>query len=218
MPEFLLQAAAPLLQPLFTVLGSAVTALELVAFVLSVAMVIGNLRVRVWAWPLAIASSACYALLFAASRLYGEATLQLLFIALSFWGWLQWWRDVDGRGAPLTVGSLSARDAAIAVALTLAAWPLLGLLLARTTDTDVPYADALPTVASVLGQILLARKRIENWAVWLAVNIFSVGLFAYKGLLLTVVLYALFAVLSVAGWRAWQRLLMPAAGGAPAKA
>jgi nicotinamide mononucleotide transporter len=67
-------------------------------------------------------------------------------------------------------------------------------------------------VASVTGQWLLARKRVEAWAVWLAVNVFSVGLFAYKALWLTALLYAVFAVLSVAGWQAWRRL---AAAGPP---
>ena len=74
--------------------------------------------------------------------------------------------------------------------LTLAAWPLLGLVLQRYTDSDVPYLDALPTAGSVAGQFLLGRKLVENWLVWLAVNVFSVGLFAIKGLWLTALLYA----------------------------
>lgn len=207
MLESLLQAAAPLLTPLFSLAGSDVTALEVVAFALSVAMVIGNLRVRVWAWPLAIVASACYALLFAGSRLYGEAGLQIVFIALGAWGWLQWWRGTDTQGHSLVVGTMSPRARAVAGLATLAAWPLLGLALDHWTDTDVPFADALPTVGSVLGQILLARKRLENWGVWLAVNVFSVGLFVLKGLWLTAVLYTLFAALSVAGWRAWRARL-----------
>ena len=89
-------------------------------------------------------------------------------------------------------------------AAVLVAWPLLGALLRRFTDTDVPWWDALPTAGSVAGQWLLGRKYVENWLVWLAVNLVSIGLFAYKGLWLTVVLYALFALLSVAGWRAWR--------------
>ncbi|HZF79749.1 MAG TPA: nicotinamide riboside transporter PnuC, partial [Rubrivivax sp.] len=80
------------------------------------------------------------------------------------------------------------------------------LLLQRATDSDVPFLDALPTVASVTGQILLGRKLVENWPVWVAVNIVSVGLFVYKALWLTAILYGLFAVLAVVGWRAWGRL------------
>jgi nicotinamide mononucleotide transporter len=194
------------LAPLFTLLGSPVTALELVAFVLSLWMVVCNLRVNPLAWPLAIASSVLYGLLFANSRLYGEAGLQVLFVVLAAWGWWQWLRGTGGDGQPLRVHRLSARLRWQILLGTAAAWPAFGLLLQQATDSDVPYLDALPTVASVTGQLLLGRKLIENWAVWLFVNLVSIALFAVKGLWLTVVLYALFAALSVVGWRAWTRL------------
>lgn len=205
--DAVLQAARPLLAPAFTLLGSPVTVLELLAFVLGIAMVLCNLRVNPLGWPLAIASSLLYALLFADSKLYGEAGLQFVFIALAVWGWWQWKRGSVGQGEPLQVRRMGPGRRAIALAATLAAWPLLGMLLARTTDTDVPYLDALPTVASVTGQLLLGRKLLENWAVWGAVNVFSVGLFAYKGLWLTALLYAIFAALSWLGWRTWRRML-----------
>jgi nicotinamide mononucleotide transporter len=82
---------------------------------------------------------------------------------------------------------------------------VLGFALRRFTDTDVPFFDALPTAGSVAGQWLLGKQFVENWPVWLGVNLISVALFAYKGLWLTVLLYALFAVLSVVGWRAWKQ-------------
>jgi nicotinamide mononucleotide transporter len=207
--ETLLLAARPFLVPAFMLLGSPVTWLELVAFVLSLAMVGANLRVNAIGWPLAIIGSLLYALLFADSKLYGEAALQLVFIVLAFWGWWQWLRGQVPAGGELRVRTLTPRQRMLAVAATLAAWPALALLLTHTTDSDVPWLDALPTTASITGQLLLGRKFVENWATWLAVNVFSVGLFAYKGLTLTVVLYALFAVLSVLGWRAWQRQVAP---------
>jgi nicotinamide mononucleotide transporter len=203
--DTLLQQAAPLLAAAFTLWGSPVTWLEIVAFVLSVAMVLLNLRVNPLAWPLAIASSLLYALLFASSKLYGEASLQFVFVVVSVWGWWQWLRAPDVADAHTKVGWMRAGEIAVASAATAAAWPVLAWLLGRTTDSDVPWLDALPTVASITGQVLLGLKRVENWPVWLAVNIFSVGLFAYKGLWLTVLLYAVFALLSVIGWRAWRR-------------
>ena len=206
--------AAPWLAPAFTLWGSPITWLELVAVALSIAMVWCNLRVNVTGWPLAIAASALYGVLFASSRLYGEATLQLLFIVVAFWGWWQWLRGHGGDGQPLQVHRMSVRQIGWVAGLTLLAWPLLGLGLHHYTDTDVPYLDALPTAGSVAGQFLLGRKLIENWLVWLAVNVFSVGLFAIKGLWLTTLLYALFAALSVAGWRAWQAHMPAAAQGA----
>ena len=203
----LLIAARPLLAEAFSLWGSPVTWLEIVAFALSVWMVVCNMRVDPLGWPLAIASSLLYALLFASSRLYGEASLQLFFVVVAGWGWWQWLRGTGAGGAPLRVHTMTLRRRLVALGLTFAAWPLLGIALARGTDTDVPYLDALPTVASITGQFLLGRKLIENWAVWLAVNVFSLGLFAYKGLWLTLILYALFALMSVAGWRAWRQRL-----------
>jgi len=197
---------ASLLAPAFTLWASPISWLEIVAFVLSIAMVLCNFRVNPLAWPLAIVASALYGLLFASSRLYGEASLQLLFIMVAFWGWWQWLRGHGADGTPLRVHVLAPRARMAIGALTLAAWPLLGWLLDRHTDSDVPYLDALPTVGSIAGQFLLGRKLVENWPVWVAVNVVSVGLFAFKALWLTVILYGIFAVLALAGWRTWQRL------------
>ncbi len=194
------------LAPWFTLLGSPVTALEVLAFVLSLWMVACNLRVNPLGWPLAMASSMLYGVLFAQSKLYGEATLQLLFIVLAAWGWWQWLRGTGAQGVALRVHRLSPRHRLQILLATALAWPVVGALLQHATDSDVPYLDALPTVASVTGQILLGRKLLENWAVWLFVNLVSVALFAFKGLWLTVLLYALFAGLSVLGWQAWRRL------------
>ncbi len=193
----------------FTLWGSPVTWLEIVAFGLSLAMVGANMRVNVVGWPLAITSSLLYGLLFADSRLYGEASLQLFFVAVSLWGWWQWLRGKASDGSQLQVRWLTPHQRWAAALATLAAWPLLGLLLARATDSDVPFFDALPTVASVTGQLLLGRKFVETWPVWLGVNLVSVLLFAYKGLWLTVLLYGLFALLSVLGWRAWAKRAGP---------
>ena len=190
----------------FTAWGSPVSWLEVAAFVAALAMVLANLRVHPVAWPLAIFSSAAYAVLFAQYKLYGEAALQLMFIALALWGWWQWLRGTAADGDKLRVHQLPKRQRWQALAATLLAWPLLGLLLARSTDSDVPYLDALPTVASVTGQILLGRKLVENWPTWVAVNVISVALFVYKALWLTSLLYSLFALLALWGWRHWQRL------------
>lgn len=198
------------LSPAFTALGSPISWLELVAFVLAIWMVVCNMRVQVLAWPLALTSSLLYFLLFWSGKLYGEASLQLLFAALALWGWWQWLRGRTAEGDTLHVRTLGPKGRVTALLVTLAAWPLLGLFLQHRTDSPLPYWDALPTVASITGQWLLGRKYQENWPVWVMVNLVSIGLFALKGYWLTVVLYAVFVPMSVAGWRAWQRQLRPA--------
>jgi nicotinamide mononucleotide transporter len=198
-----------LLAVAFSAWGTPVTWLEIIAFGLSVAMVICNLRVTPVAWPLAILASLLYSVLFAASRLYGEATLQIFFAIIALWGWRQWLAGRLADGRALQVHWMTPRVAWTAALATLAGWPLLGLALSRWTDSDVPFLDALPTVGSVTGQIALGRKLVENWPIWIVVNLVSIALFAFKGLWLTVALYAVFVVLSVIGWRAWTRLAEP---------
>lgn len=182
-----------------------ISRLEAVASLLALAMVGFNLRVNPLGWPLAIASSALYALLFARSRLYGEAALQLVFIALSAWGWWQWLRGRDGSGQTLQVRHLKPAARWQLLGVTAVLWLAIGTLLDAWTDSDVPYGDALPTAGSLVGQWLLARKWVDNWPCWLVVNLLSMVLFAHKGLWLTVGLYGLFAVLSCVGWAAWSR-------------
>ena len=203
----LLDAAAPLLSSAFVFRGAPVTWLEIVAFGLAIAMVVCNIRVNVLGWPLAIVSSLLYFLLFWNSRLYGDASLQIFFALVAGWGWWQWLRGTDASGAVLRVRELGARGRWIALGALAIAWPATGLFLRRFTDTDVPWWDAFPTAGSVVGQWLLGRKYVENWLTWAVVNVVGVALFAYKGLWLTVVLYALFAAMSFVGWRAWRRLL-----------
>jgi len=202
----LLQSARPLLAPAFSLWGSPVTWLELLAFVLSLAMVVCNIRVNVVAWPLAIAASLLYFLLFWDNRLYGEAGLQIVFAMMAAWGWWQWQRGRQADGSALHVRHLSNRGRLGLLAAVALAWPLLGSLLHQATDSDVPWWDALPTVGSLAGQWLLGRKYVENWPVWVAVNAISIGLFAWKGLWLTVLLYALFLLMALWGWRAWRQL------------
>lgn len=201
----LASAWAALLAPAFFAFGSPISWLELVAFVLAVWMVICNMRVHLLAWPLAFISSLMYFALFLDGKLYGEAGLQLVFAALAVWGWWQWRFGRTVQGDALKVRRLGLAGLVKPVLLTLAAWPLLGLFLARHTDSPLPYWDAFPTVASLLGQWLLARKYVENWPTWIVVNTVSVVLFGLKGYWLTVILYAGFIPMSVIGWRAWRQ-------------
>jgi nicotinamide mononucleotide transporter len=206
------------LAPWFELWGAPVTRLEVVAVVLSLAMVVLNLRVNPWAWPLAIAASLLYGVLFHHYGLYGEAGLQLVFVVVSCWGWTQWLWGRDEHRQALVVRPLARSTWWWGLAFWMALWGLIGAFLDRYTDSSVPYWDALPTAGSLLGQWWLARKWIENWPVWLMVNVVSVALFAYKLMWLTAVLYGVFALLSVVGWVAWRRLHAQAVALGPAKA
>jgi nicotinamide mononucleotide transporter len=203
LPDFL----QPLFSEAFSAWGAAVTRVELMAVVLALAMVVCNIRVNPWGWPLAIVSSLLYFGLFWNSLLYGEAGLQVFFAVIAAWGWWQWLRGTQGDGGELRVRALGRMGRCRALIAMAIAWPVTGIFLASATDTDVAWWDAFPTAASVIGQWLLGRKYVETWFTWVVVNTVSVALFAYKGLWLTTVLYVIFIAMSVLGWRAWQRLV-----------
>ena len=197
-----------MLEPAFTFLGTAVTWLELIAFVLALANIACNGFEIHWGWLLTIVASALYVWLFYASKLYGEAGVNVFFAIAAVWGWWQWLR---GHRAHSDARLRIARLDGMGVALTAGAWAILwlacALLLRAITDSDVPWADGFVTAGSVVGTILLGRKFIENWPLWLMVNVASIALFVYKGLHLTVVLYVIFFLLAIWGWIGWTKRL-----------
>jgi nicotinamide mononucleotide transporter len=194
-----------MLETAFTLLGSAVTWLEAIAFVLALANIACNVFEIHWGWPLTIVASVLYAWLFYASKLYGEAGVNLFFAVAAIWGWWQWLRGkrVDMQG-PLRIATLDQRGLVIVMASWAMLWVACATLLRAVTDSDVAWADGFVTAGSVVGTVLLGRKFIENWPVWLVVNAASVALFAYKGLQLTVVLYVIFFLLAIWGWTGWR--------------
>lgn len=180
--------------------------LEASAFAMALAMVALNMRVHPAAWPLAIASSALYGVVFRESGLYANAALQLVFIGVAAWGWWQWLRGQGAGGGPLVVRTLGPEGRAIALGAVLLAWPATAFVLGRYTDSTVPWWDAFPTAASLVGTVLLARKYVENWPAWVVVNAVAVALFVHQRLWLTAVLYAILLALAFVGWARWRRL------------
>ncbi|WP_229257445.1 nicotinamide riboside transporter PnuC [Duganella callida] len=183
--------------------GFPTTPLELLSFLLSVATVWLNIRQSHWGWLFAIISSATYGLVFYGSRLYGDMGLQLVFITVSFFGWYQWLRGDDSHHQ-LPVTTLTSRGRWLMAVAWLIGFALLAWFLKSCTDTDVPNSDGFLTAGSLVGQLLLSRKKIENWHVWIIVDVLYVALYLHKHLVLTAVLYAVFVGMAVIGLRAWS--------------
>ena len=193
--------------PVFTLFGSPASWAELIGAVLGIAMVICNIKEIHWGWPLAFVSSAMYFLVFWDSKLFGDATLQIFFAVMATWGWWQWLRGIRDDGSALKIQTLSNASTIKLIALCAFFWLAAGLFLLKFTTTDVPWWDAFPTALSVVATLLLGRKYVENWPMWIVVNVVSIALFAYKGLWLTVGLYTVFAIMAVIGWQAWRKQL-----------
>lgn len=194
--------------PAFTLMTNPASWGELIGAVLGMAMVVCNIKQIHWAWPLAFVSSVLYFFVFWDFKLFAEASLQIFFAVMALWGWWQWLRGVQSNGQTITVQTLSSINAIKLIAVSSALWLVIGQFLRNYTSSDVPWWDAFPTALSLVATYLLGRKYIENWPIWILINVVSIALFAYKDLWLTVILYAVFVVMAVIGWLAWRKLLL----------
>lgn len=185
--------------------GWATTPLELISFLLSIITVALNIRQIHWGWLFAILSSLLYCVVFFDAKLYGDSGLQIVFVLVSMWGWTQWLRHGDAQ-QKLLVTRLQRSEKFLAVFTCLAMFLILYVFLKFATDTDVPLADGFLTAGSLLGQILLSRKKLENWYVWIVVDVLYVLLYLYKNLMLTALLYAIFVVMAIVGARTWRAI------------
>ena len=197
-----------MLETAFTLFGTAVTWLEVIAFILALANIACNVFEIHWGWPLTVVASALYVWLFYVSKLYGEAGVNVFFAVAAIWGWWQWLRGHRANSnGPLKIARLDRKGFALTAGSWVILWVVCALLLSAITDSDVPWADGFVTAGSVVGTVLLGRKFIENWPLWLVVNAASIALFIYKGLHLTVVLYVIFFLLAILGWIGWTKRL-----------
>jgi nicotinamide mononucleotide transporter len=159
----------------------------------------------VWNFPVGIANSAFFLVLFAGARLYGDAALQIIYIALGFQGWYLWLRGGENR-TPLKVERASRRLLLGVAAFVVAGTAALTLFF-RYVQDSAPFLDAFTTILSLGAQYLLNRKAVENWLLWMTADVVYVYLYAAKGLHLTAVLYLVFLGLCVAGLRSWLKTM-----------
>jgi nicotinamide mononucleotide transporter len=180
--------------------------LEWVAAALGVINVALVVRRSVWNYPFGLVMVALYFFVFFEARLYSDALLQIFFFVVQVYGWVNWVRSRNESGE-VPVGRLSARERAGWVLGTMVASLVWGLGMARYTDAAAPIVDAFIAGTSIAAQILMAQRRIENWAAWILIDLVATGLYFSRHLYPTSALYLLFLLLSVAGLVGWRRAL-----------
>jgi len=157
---------------------------------------------NVWNFPFGMAMVALYILVFFEEKLYAEAGLQVFFFVAQAWGWWLWVR-AGGEDDRVPVRWLDTTSRAVWLVVTAALSINLGWVMHRFTDAVMPYADSAIAGASVAAQILLGLRRIENWLLWIAIDIASIALYLNRGLYPTAGLYGGFLVMSLFGLKEW---------------
>ena len=159
----------------------------------------------IWNWPLAIISVSIYIFIFYDSNLFADMGLQVYFLAVNIYGWYFWsQKPSTANKTPVT---LIKKREVIASAIAIIVFTcLLGWILFNHTTASYPYLDSFCTACSIVAQFFMARKVLQNWLLWVFVDIIYVGVYLFKGLHLTAVMYAIYIVIALIGYLDWKKV------------
>ena len=180
--------------------------LESAGTLLGVANIVLLVRRSIWNYPAGILSVSILGYVFFHTQLFSDTLLQVFFVVVQVIGWVVWLRHREPDGE-LVIARMTGREAALALAGTAAGALLLGFVMRRYAHAAFPFWDATVASASVVGQLLLTWRRMENWLWWIGANVISITIYNLKGLHILSGLYAFYLVMAVVGFVGWRKML-----------
>lgn len=181
--------------------------IEFLALVFGIIAVYFNTKEIVWGWPTGIVGVTLSGILFYDARLYADLGLHVIYFVLGFYGWYEWLYGGKHKTV-LKVGTLRKINLSLLLLAGVVGTVLIGYFFDNYTDADLAYWDAFTTSFSLVGQYMLARKKIENWVLWLVVDFVASGMYIYKGLYMLALLYFLYLGLATYGFMNWRKSLL----------
>ena len=163
-------------------------------------------------WITSIIMPAIYLYVYYNAGLYADFGINIYYLVIALYGWLAWRYNFSIRGRKsnskeLTISHIEKKRIPILAVLFLLLWVGITLILTNFTDSTVPLTDAFTTSLSIVGMYMLARKYVEQWCVWLVVDIVSSTLYVYKELYFTAALYAVYAIIAIFGYSKWKQMI-----------
>lgn len=158
----------------------------------------------IWNWPLAIISVSIYIFIFYDSHLFADMGLQVYFLAVNIYGWY-FWSQKKSSETKTPVTSIKQREVLLSALAIVIFTFLLGSILYNHTTASYPYLDSFCTACSIVAQFFMARKVLQNWLLWIFVDIIYVGVYLFKGLHLTAIMYAIYVVIALIGYLDWKK-------------
>lgn len=180
---------------------------ETMAAALGLLAIALQIKQNVWYWLVSIVMVSMYIFVYIQAKLYADMSLQVYYLIISFYGWYMWLfgnKSHDSQKA-LPVSRSSVKLLLTLLGIAVALFFLIAFILVRFSDSDVPYWDAFTTALSFVATWMLARKILENWLVWIVVDAVSVGIYIYKELYPTTVLFTVLTILAVFGYFHWKK-------------
>lgn len=158
---------------------------------------------NIWNWPIAIISVGIYIFIFFDARLYADMGLQVYFMITNIYGWYYWAKKPSVE-SKIPVAVITRREVILSVIAVIVFTFILGSIL-KYTPASYPYIDSFCTACSLVAQVLLARKVLENWLIWIFVDIIYVGVYIFKGLGPTAIMYGIYVPIALLGYIDWRR-------------
>lgn len=161
---------------------------------------------NIWNWPFAIASVAIYIFIFFESKLYADMGLQVYLLAMNIYGWYYWSKQRENPGQERPIARITKTEIMLSF-IGVAVFTLgLGLLLHKNTDASFPFVDSFCTATSIIAQVFLARRVLENWLIWIFVDIIYVIVYFSKDLYATGLMYAIYMAIALMGYIDWRKI------------
>lgn len=179
---------------------------ELIGFVFGVVTVFLSARENIWSWPTALVNAAMYVVVFLRAGLYSDFGLQIIYFVLSLYGWYEWLYG-GANHSELRVSRTPPKLWLAFTVIGIAFWALLSTITSRLPNAALPYMDSALVTVSLIAQYMMTKKYLENWILWIVVDVFYVGMFIFKKLNLTSLNYFIYLGLAVVGYVSWRRSL-----------
>ena len=181
--------------------------IELAGSVLSIIYLYLSIKQRVSLWIFGFLCSLLYVVVFFQSKFYADMSLQFYYLGVSVFGWISWKAGKPENRKELPVKRTTPLSGAIILVIALVLYFLYYFILSEYTDSPLPKADAFTTALSIVATWMLARKMIEHWWLWIIVDSVSAGLYFYKALYPTAILFVIYTVMAIIGYRQWKKSL-----------
>jgi nicotinamide mononucleotide transporter len=179
--------------------------IEIVGVVFSVIYLLFSIRQNILLWPTGMISAILYMVVFFQAKFYADMGLNAYYFFISIYGWIVWQKAKGDKGGQSIILRIQKKQGLILFGLTALAFAGIGVILDRYTDSPIPYWDALTTAMSFTATWMLARKILEHWIIWIIVDAISMGLYLYRGLYPTMILFAIYTTMAVIGYFEWLK-------------
>ena len=183
--------------------------LDITTTLLGLAYILLEYKASVWLWVVGFVMQALGIALYYDKGLYADCAMEFYYLAMTIYGFFHWAYGGKARhsGKDVPISHFPARMAIIWLALALLLWGVIYWLLVTLTNSTVPVADSFTTALSIVGIWALARKYLEQWIVWIAVDVVTCVLYFHKDIPFKATLYGLYVLIAVAGYFKWRRLM-----------